>query len=392
MHASQPLTVALLAGEHSGDLLGAGLMRALKERHQDVTFIGVGGPLMTAEGLTSLVPMEDLAVMGIAEVVGRLPTLLRHRKHIVATLLKQRPAVFIGIDAPDFNLPIAKRLKAHGIPTLHYVSPSVWAWRQGRIKGIKESVDHVLCLLPFEKDFYDQHGLPATFVGHPLADVIPMHWEKADARTELGLTDNFVVALLPGSRSGEIARLGPVFLAAAEKFHERHPQAKFISPMISNARAEQFRALQQQLAPNLPLTLIDGQSRTAMAAADALLLTSGTVTLEAMLIKRPMAVAYRFNWLSYQLIKRMFKAKFFSLPNLLADEALVPELVQQQVTPEALVAALEKQLAEANDGALIERFSELHRNLQRDADVLSASVALELASVDHSILSKDKPV
>lgn len=379
MHESQALTVALVAGEHSGDLLGAGLMRALKKRHPEVSFVGVGGPLMAAEGLVSLVPMEDLAVMGIAEVVGRLPTLLRHRKHIVTTLLAERPAVYIGIDAPDFNLPIAKRLKASGIPTMHYVSPSVWAWRQGRIKGIKESVDHVLCLLPFEKEFYDQHGLPATFVGHPLADTIPMRWSKAEARTELGLTDEFWIALLPGSRSGEIARLGPVFLAAAQQFAERHPQAKFISPMISAARAEQFRTLQQQHAPDLPLTLVDGQSRTTMAAADALLLTSGTVTLEAMLIKRPMVVAYRFNWLSYQLIKRMFKAKFFSLPNLLAQEELVPELVQQQVTPQALVEALEQQVAAADDGRLLERFSELHKTLQRDADALSANVALELA-------------
>ncbi len=380
MHASKPMTVALLAGEHSGDLLGSGLMRALREQHGELEFIGVGGPLMAAEGLTSLVPMEDLAVMGIAEVVGRLPTLLRHRKHIVETLLAKRPAVFIGIDAPDFNLPIAKRLKAQGIPTMHYVSPSVWAWRQGRIKGIKASVDHVLCLLPFEKSFYDQHHLPATFVGHPLADTIPMQWSKSEARAELGLADDFMVALLPGSRSGEIARLGPVFLAAAQKFHQRHPQAKFISPMISTARAEQFRALQLEHAPQLPLTLIDGNSRSAMAAADALLLTSGTVTLEAMLIKRPMVVAYRFNWLSYQLIKRMFKAKYFSLPNLLADAELVPELVQHEVTPEALVSALEAQLAAADDGNLIERFRSLHRALQRDADVVSAKVALELAT------------
>lgn len=354
-------------------------MRALRERHPEVDFVGVGGPLMEAEGLTSIVPMEDLAVMGIAEVVGRLPTLLRHRKLIVETLLSQHPAAFIGIDAPDFNLPIAKRLKAQGIPTIHYVSPSVWAWRQGRIKGIKESVDHVLCLLPFEKRFYDEHELAATFVGHPLADTIPLQSDKAEARTELGLAEEFWIALLPGSRSGEIAKLGPVFLAAARKFYQRHPHARFICPMISAARAEQFRVLQAKLAPELPLTLIEGQSRSVMAAADGLLLTSGTVTLEAMLIKRPMVVAYRFNWLSYQLIKRLFKAKFFSLPNLLADAALVPELVQHEVTPEALVNALEEQLVAANSGHLIERFSELHKCLQRDADAVSAEVALELA-------------
>ncbi|MBY6063214.1 lipid-A-disaccharide synthase [Pseudidiomarina sediminum] len=383
MSITSPLTIAVLAGEHSGDLLGAGMMRALRAQHPDVRFIGVGGPLMTAEGLTSLVPMDDLAVMGIAEVVGRLPTLLRHRKHIVTTLLAERPDVFVGIDAPDFNLPVAKRLKAQGIATMHYVSPSVWAWRQGRIKGIKASVDHVLCLLPFEKAFYDQHQLPATFVGHPLADSIPLHWDKAEARQQLELEvaeGEQLIALLPGSRAGEIERLGPVFLQAAQRFAERHPHTRFISPMISAARAAQFRELQQRIAPDLSLQLIDGQSRTAMAAADGLVLTSGTVTLEAMLIKRPMVVAYRFNWLSYHLIKRLFKAKFFSLPNLLADEALVPELVQAEVTPEQLVQALEQQLEAAAGGNLIDRFTEIHQQLQRDADSVSAKVALELAT------------
>ncbi|RUO58529.1 lipid-A-disaccharide synthase [Pseudidiomarina insulisalsae] len=379
--ATKPaLVIGVLAGEHSGDLLGAGLMRELRAQHGEVEFIGVGGPLMTAEGLHSLVPMDDLAVMGIAEVVSRLPTLLRHRRHIVNALIERRPDVFIGIDAPDFNLTIAKRLKARGIATMHYVSPSVWAWRQGRIKGIKASVDHVLCLLPFEKAFYDEHDLPATFVGHPLADAIPMHWDQQAARDELKLSAaKRRIALLPGSRSGEIARMGPIFLAAAAEFLRRHPDSEFISPMISAARAQQFRQLQQQLAPDLPLQLIDGQSRTAMAAADGLLLTSGTVTLEAMLIKRPMVVAYRFNWLSYQLIKRMFKAKYFSLPNLLADAPLVPELVQQQVTPDQLADALEQQLDAAQHGQLLDRFTELHRALQRNADAVSAKVALQLA-------------
>ncbi|MGQ4276028.1 lipid-A-disaccharide synthase [Pseudidiomarina sp. E22-M8] len=391
MTQDKPLLIAVIAGEHSGDLLGAGLLRELRRRQPNIEFIGVGGPLMEAEGLKSLVPMDDLAVMGLAEVLGRLRTLLAHRKTLVKTFLERQPSLFIGIDAPDFNLPIAKRLKAQGIATLHYVSPSVWAWRQGRIKGIKQSVDHVLCLLPFEKEFYDKHQLPATFVGHPLADSIPLQWDQEQAREDIHLTDRErgqrqVVALLPGSRAGEIARLGPVFLQAAQQYLERHPQTLFISPMISAARAKQFRALQQQLAPELSLQLIDGQSRSAMAAADALVLTSGTVTLEAMLIKRPMVVAYRFNWLTFQIMRHMFKAPFFSLPNLLAGRELVPELLQDEVNPERIVAAIEQQLEAADHGELITTFTRLHHRLQRDADKVSADVALSLAtSSDSSI-------
>ncbi|MFC0444694.1 lipid-A-disaccharide synthase [Pseudidiomarina halophila] len=391
MRTDKPLLIAVIAGEHSGDLLGAGLLRELRQRQPNIEFIGVGGPLMEAEGLTSLVPMDDLAVMGLAEVLGRLRTLLAHRKFLITTFLERQPDLFIGVDAPDFNLPVAKRLKAAGIPTMHYVSPSVWAWRQGRIKGIKQSVDHVLCLLPFEKEFYDKHQLPATFVGHPLADSIPLEWDQKQARQDINLTasdveQRQVVALLPGSRAGEIARLGPVFLQAAQQYLQRHPQTLFISPMISAARAEQFRTLQQQLAPELPLKLIDGQSRTAMAAADALVLTSGTVTLEAMLIKRPMVVAYRFNWLTYQIMRHMFKAPFFSLPNLLAGRELVPELLQSEVNPETIVKALERQLAAADHGGLITTFTELHQQLRRDADKVSAEVALSLVTEGNSSL------
>ncbi|MDX1704875.1 lipid-A-disaccharide synthase [Pseudidiomarina sp.] len=370
--------IAVIAGEHSGDLLGAGMLRELRKQHPGAEFIGVGGPLMQAEGLTSIVPMEDLAVMGIAEVLGSLFTLLSHRRKLVKHFKAVRPAVFVGIDAPDFNLPIARLLKASGIPTIQYVSPSVWAWRQGRIKGIKEAVDHVLCLLPFEKAFYDAHDLPATFVGHPLADTVPQSWSKTEARTELGLENSgSLVAILPGSRAGEIARLGPIFLQAAALLSEQNPQLRFIAPMISEPRAEQFRALQQQYAPALSIKLLEGHSRSAMAAADALLLTSGTVTLEAMLIKRPMVVAYKFNWLTYQLIQRLFKAAFFSLPNLLAGRELVPELLQQQVTPESLATAVDEQLNQPSD-SLIETFATLHRQLQQDADQLSARVVGEV--------------
>ena len=371
--------IALIAGEHSGDLLGANLMQALKRQHAgDVEFIGVGGPLMIAEGLTSLVPMDDLAVMGLAEVLKHLPKLLAHRRYILRELQAAKPDVFIGIDAPDFNLPIAKRLKAGGMPTMHYVSPSVWAWRQGRIKGIKASVDHVLCLLPFEKQFYDEHDLPATFVGHPLADEIPEQWSIADARAALALDPNTsYIGLLPGSRGGEIERLAPVYLATAQRLWQANPARHFLVPMISDARREQFLQLQRQLAPELPCTVIMNNSRTAIAAADAVLLTSGTVTLETLLIKRPMVVAYKFNWLSHKLMLWLFKAPFFSLPNLLAGWRVVPELVQDEVTATRLAAELEQQLTSPNDSMLTE-FLAIHRELKRDAGELAATAVQQL--------------
>jgi lipid-A-disaccharide synthase len=377
---TNPIIIAVIAGEHSGDLLGAGLVAELRQRFPSAQFVGVGGPLMQAQGMQSLVPMDDLAVMGLAEVLGRLPTLLRHRRLLVQHFLAQPPAVFIGIDAPDFNLPIAKRLKAAGIPTMHYVSPSVWAWRQGRIAGIKRALDHVLCLLPFEKSFYDKHQLAATFVGHPLADSIPMHSDRTSARQQLQLQlseEQRLVALLPGSRSGELQRLGPIFLQTAQLLAARHPNWVFIAPMISPAREAQFQQLRQRIAADLPLQVVSGQARTVMAAADAVLLTSGTVTLEAMLIKRPMVVAYRFNWLSYLLIKRLFKAAFFSLPNLLAARRLVPELVQSEVTAERLAAEIEQLLKQPNTELLAE-FAILHQQLRQDADSLSADIAAGL--------------
>lgn len=377
MTTDSRLTVALVAGEHSGDLLGAGLMRALKSQSSTpITFIGVGGPLMQAEGLTSFFPMEDLAVMGIAEVLKDLPKLLRHRRKLVKFIAAQQPHVMVGIDAPDFNLTVEKRLKALGIPTVHYVSPSVWAWRKGRIKGIKKSVSHMLCLLPFEKAFYDEHQLPATFVGHPLADDIPLQWSKQQAREKLHVAQQKpLLALLPGSRSGEIERMGPLFIAVAARLQQQNPGLQFVAPMISDARAEQFNGLLKQLAPQLPITITQGDSRSTMAAADYLLLTSGTVALEAMLIKRPMVVAYRFNALTYRLIKWLFHAPFFSLPNLLAGERLVPELAQHEATEANLTEHLQA-LIEGDNSALIERFTGLHQQLKVNASAIAAKTVL----------------
>lgn len=374
MSNNQPPKIAIVAGEHSGDLLGAGLMKAILKNHPDAVFIGVGGPLMANQGMNSFFAMDDLAVMGIAEVVQQLPKLLRHRKNLVNYLISEKPDVMIGIDAPDFNLTVEARLKKAGISTIHYVSPSVWAWREGRIKGIKKAVDHVLCLLPFEKDFYDRHQLPATFVGHPLADDIPMQWHQTDARKELTLElDAQYLAILPGSRKGEIARMAPVFLQVAKRLAKRYPNLRFVAPMISEARAEQLRQLVAQHSPELDIALPIGESRKVMAAADYLLLTSGTVALEALLIKRPMVVAYRFHWLSYQIIKRLFHAPFFSLPNLLAGETIVPELAQSEASVDAIERAL-SQLIEQDNRQLLEQFTNIHRQLKVSASEKAANV------------------
>ncbi|MBJ7267568.1 lipid-A-disaccharide synthase [Idiomarina abyssalis] len=374
MSSKKPPKIAIVAGEHSGDLLGAGLMQAISKRHPGAYFIGVGGPLMAEQGMDSYFPMDDLAVMGIAEVVQQLPKLLRHRKKLVQYLIEEQPDVMIGIDAPDFNLTVETRLKNAGIATIHYVSPSVWAWREGRIKGIKKAVDHVLCLLPFEKDFYDKHGLPATFVGHPLADDIPMQWQQAPARKELKLEpESEYLAILPGSRKGEIARMAPVFLRVAKKIAEKYPNLRFVAPMISDARAEQFQELIKQYSPELTIALPVGESRKVMAASNYLLLTSGTVALEALLIKRPMVVAYRFHWLSYQIIKRLFHAPFFSLPNLLAGKEIVPELAQSEASEEGIEQAL-VELIEQDNTVLLEQFKTIHQQLKVSASEKAANV------------------
>ena len=291
------LCVALVAGEASGDILGSGLMRALKARHPGVRFIGVGGPLMEAEGMQSYFPMERLAVMGLVEVLGRLRELLKRRKLLIETLLDAKPDVFIGIDAPDFTLNIELKLRQHGIKTVHYVSPSVWAWRQKRVLKIREGCDLMLTLLPFEARFYEEQGVPVRFVGHPLADTIPLEADRQAARAELGLPAGPLVALMPGSRGGEVGRLGALFLEAAERLQQLIPGVRFVLPCANQTRREQ---IEQMLAGrDLPLTLLDGQSHQALAACDAVLIASGTATLEAMLYKRPMVVAYRLAPLTY---------------------------------------------------------------------------------------------
>ena len=376
---SRPIRVALVAGEASGDILGCGLMQAIKQRHPDAEFIGVGGARMEAEGLKSFFPMERLAVMGLVEVLGRLFELLRRRRQLARELIAAKPDVFIGIDAPDFNLGLELKLRRAGIKTVHYVSPSVWAWRQKRVLKIREACDLMLTLFPFEAQFYDEHQVPVRFVGHPLADEIPQQADRAAAREALDLPqDEPVVALMPGSRGGEVARLGELFLDAAIRLRALRPGIHFLLPCATPERREQ---LEQMLAGrDLPLTLLNGRSHEALAACDAVLIASGTATLEALLYKRPMVVAYRVAPLTYRVLKRLVKSPYISLPNLLAERLLVPELIQDAATPEALAQAV----APLIDGGQVqtEGFDLIHRALRRDASVSAADAVLKLAERD----------
>ncbi|WP_411380865.1 lipid-A-disaccharide synthase [Pseudomonas sp. MPB26] len=368
------LRIALVAGEASGDILGAGLMRALKAQHPAVEFMGVGGPLMQAEGLVSYFPMERLSVMGLVEVLGRLRELLARRKLLIQTLIEEKPDVFIGIDAPDFTLTIELKLRQAGIKTVHYVSPSVWAWRQKRVLKIREGCDLMLTLLPFEARFYEEKGVPVRFVGHTLADTIPLEADRAAARAELGLPAGPLVALMPGSRGGEVGRLASVFFDAAERLQALKPGVRFVLPCASPQRRAQIETLLE--GRNLPLTLLDGQSHLALAACDAVLIASGTATLEALLYKRPMVVAYRLAPLTFWILKRMVKSPYISLPNLLAQRLLVPELLQDDATPEALA----KTLLPLIDGGEEQTrgFDDIHRTLRRDASNQAADAVLTL--------------
>ncbi|CAG8866211.1 Lipid-A-disaccharide synthase [Pseudomonas fluorescens] len=368
------LCIALVAGEASGDILGSGLMRALKTRHPDVRFIGVGGPLMEAEGLQSYFPMERLAVMGLVEVLGRLRELLKRRKDLIQTLLAEKPDVFIGIDAPDFTLNIELQLRKAGIKTVHYVSPSVWAWRQKRVLKIREGCDLMLTLLPFEARFYEEQGVPVRFVGHPLADTIPLDADRRAARAVLGLSEGPLIALMPGSRGGEVGRLGALFLDTAERLRTLVPGVRFVSPCANPTRRAQLEQMLE--GRDLPVTLLDGQSHQALAACDAVLIASGTATLEALLFKRPMVVAYRLAPLTFWILKRMVKSPYVSLPNLLAQRQLVPELLQDAATSEALAQALAPLVT---DGAQqTEGFDQIHRTLRRDASNQAAEAVLAL--------------
>ncbi|MEO7773248.1 MAG: lipid-A-disaccharide synthase [Steroidobacteraceae bacterium] len=375
--------IALVAGEASGDLLGAALIEALRELAPLARFVGVAGPRMRAAGCEVIAPSEELAVMGLAEVLAHLPRLLRLRFGLRRKLSALRPDVFVGIDAPEFNLGLARQLKRAGIPTVQYVSPQVWAWRQGRVRSIGQSVDLVLCLLPFEAQFYEKHALRAVFVGHPLADSYPLHTDRAAARAALGLaTDACVVAILPGSRLSEVKLLGPPFARAASDLSKLRadPKLEFIAPMASPAVRDVFERTLR--GAGVVVRLLDGQAPLALAAADVVLVASGTATLETLLSKRPMVAAYRMNSVTAFVLRQLglVKVRYFSQPNLLTTTPLVPEFLQEQVKPLELARALSTQLDDrAGRPAMEAEFTRVHDQLRRGGAALAARAVLELA-------------
>ncbi len=383
------LRIGMIAGEASGDLLGAGLIQSLKEIYPEIIIEGIAGSQMQAAGTRSLFPMDKLSVIGFSEVILRLRELLTIRSQTKKYFLDNPPDIFIGIDAPDFNLPIEKALKKAGILTVHYTSPTIWAWRYKRIFKIAKAVNLILCLFPFEAPYYDAVNVSARFIGHPLADLIPLEVDKIAARNALDLPqDAKIVALLPGSRFGEIKYLGPELLHAAELCLAKMPHLIFISPMINVQRKKQFEQLKAQLAPQLPLIIIEGQSRTAMAAADVIALASGTATLEALLLKKPMVVAYKGSALSYFIAKNLVKLKNFSLPNILAGEQLVPEFLQHTATPENIAQAVLHYFDDKNETEkLIQKFTDIHLRLKCNANEKAAQAIHELL-ISHELKNK----
>lgn len=371
--ASRPRRIVIVAGEASGDQLGAGLIRALRQAWPDIEIAGVGGERMQAAGLDLWADQERLSVMGLFEVLRRLPDLLRLRRYLRRRCLAWQPDLFLGIDAPDFNLPLARRLRRAGLTTAHYVSPSVWAWRQGRVKSIRKSVDLMLTLFPFEGDFYARHGVPHVCVGHTLADQLPMVPDVETARAALGVQSvGPVLAVLPGSRRSEVGYLWPDFLAAARLLRQQIPDLQVLVPAVNAARREQIEALLD--ADDRAWVQVEtGHSHQILTAADVALLASGTAALEAALLKKPMVMGYRFSGLTYRLGRRLVKTPWYSLPNILAQRAVVPELIQDALTPQRAAAEIMTLLSDsARREACQAAFAAIHADLRRDADVQAA--------------------
>ena len=369
---------AIVAGEASGDTLGADLIRALKRLYPNARFEGIGGPKMLAEGFVSHYQMDRLSVMGLIEPLKRLPELLNIRRGLIRRYRSTPPTAFIGIDSPDFNLGIEKALHSSGVKTVHYVSPSVWAWRQGRIKKIKRCVDLMLCLFPFEEAFYQKHNVPVATVGHPLAGQIPMRPDTLAAREKLGMDPQRpLLTIMPGSRGGEVELMAELFLKVASVLLQSCPQLQFVIPAANGDRHNQLQQIINQY-PQLPVTLIQQQSLLAMEAADAVLLTSGTTALEAMLLKKPMVVSYRMGNLSYRLIKPLIKTPFVSIPNLLAGKMLIPELIQEDATVAALTAEVQKALQQEIRQQLESSFDQLHQQISRNSGDCAAAAIAEL--------------
>jgi lipid-A-disaccharide synthase len=375
------ITIGIVAGEASGDMLGAHLMAALRAQLPEARFIGIGGPKMQSEGLDSLFPMERLAVRGYAEVLRHYPGLVWMRRKLRRILLGARLQLFIGVDAPDFNLGLEAGLKRAGTPVVHYVSPSIWAWRGGRISTIARSVDHMLTLFPFEEAIYRKAGIAATYVGHPLADAIPEQDQTASTRTALRIApERKVIALLPGSRQSELRYMADTFIATAKLLAQKIEDPLFLVPLVSRETREMFEtALYRADAAGLPLSILFGHARDALAAADIALVASGTATLEAALLKKPMVIVYKMAEGSFQLMRRMGYLPYVGLPNILAEEFVVPELMQDDATPENLAQAL---LNALNDNVVRERiprrFSAIHRDLKRNTAEQAARAVLPL--------------
>lgn len=376
-----PLRIAMVAGEPSGDLLAASLLAGLKERLPAATrYSGIGGPRMTAVGFDAHWPMDKLTVRGYVEALRHIPEILGIRNELKRQLLAEPPSVFVGVDAPDFNFGLEHALRDAGIPTVHFVCPSIWAWRGGRIKKIVKAVDHMLCVFPFEIALMEKAGVAATYVGHPLADEIPLEPDTFGARHELGLAEGGpVIAVLPGSRRSEIALIGPTFFDAMELMQQREPGVRFLVPAANAALRELLQPLVEE-HPRLNLTITDGRAQTAMTAADAILVKSGTVTLEAALLKKPMVISYKVPWLTGQIMKRQGYLPYVGLPNILAGRFVVPEILQHFATPEALADATLKQLNDdANRRTLTEIFTEMHLALrQNTAERAAEAVATVL--------------
>lgn len=383
--STNPHLYALIAGELSGDTLGAGLMKAILRHDPQAQFIGIGGPKMCKCGLNSAFRMEELSVMGIFEVIKHLRPILKIRKDITKLLLQARPCVMVGIDSPDFNLAVEAKLKAAGIKTIHYVSPSVWAWREGRMKKIRAACDEVLALLPFEKEFYDKEGMPCTYVGHSLANSIPLEINQKAARERIALAKNCVdglgskvMAILPGSRRGIITRMLPIYARTARILREQLDDLTFIAAAPNREKALLIKDLWLQQVPDLSLTVFVGNGQDVIASADMCLVTSGTVAFEAMLLKRPMVVAYKVSAVSAAIARRLLKVNMFSLPNLLAKREIVKEFIQEDCTPFNLSTECLRLLTSDNL-VMKNEFMELHKQIKTNSDELAAQAVLRLA-------------
>ena len=364
-----PIRIAIVAGEASGDLLGSHLVAALRARLPQAEFFGIAGPKMMAAGVQSFFPMEKLSLMGFHEVLKNLFSLLALRRNLKRKLLELRPQIYIGVDAPDFNFGVERALRKRGITTVHFASPSIWAWRGGRIHKIKRAVDHMLVLFPFEKKIYDQAGIPATYVGHPMADVIPLESDCNATREQLKLSPTAtIVALLPGSRRSELQQHADLFIQTAQRLRELIPDVQFLAPLVTQETYNLFQAaLYRNQAQDMPITLLFGHAAAAMAAANCVLVASGSATLEAALLKRPMVITYRIPQLTYYWLRRRFYLPYFGLPNVLAGRFVVPELMQDQATPDNLAQALRTWLEDtAAQASLAETFKQMHLELRQN--------------------------